>query len=71
MEEGALRADVNVSVELVGEGTGRRGERCEVKNLNSLRSVHRAIDFEVARHTAALQAWRKNPRTPTGWKAVT
>jgi len=46
MEEGSLRVDANVSVRRAGEPLGTR---CEIKNLNSLRSVARAIDFEARR----------------------
>jgi aspartyl-tRNA(Asn)/glutamyl-tRNA(Gln) amidotransferase subunit B len=52
MEKGALRCDVNVSV---SPDPARRGTKVEVKNLNSLRSVKRAIDFEVDRQTACLE----------------
>ena len=44
MEEGSLRVDANVSVHHPGEPLGTR---CEIKNLNSLRSLGRAIDYEV------------------------
>src|SRR3546814_17405940 len=44
MEEGSMRCDANISVRLKGET--RLGTRCEVKNLNSIRNVQRAIDFE-------------------------
>jgi aspartyl-tRNA(Asn)/glutamyl-tRNA(Gln) amidotransferase subunit B len=46
MEEGSLRVDANVSVHKPGTPFGKR---CEIKNVNSLRSVGRAIDYEVAR----------------------
>lgn len=46
MEDGSLRADVNVSIVL---GDNRRSHRVEVKNLNSLRSIERAIGFEKTR----------------------
>jgi len=48
MEEGSMRADVNVSVRKVGE-TGLR-TRCEVKNVNSVRFVMQAIEVEATRH---------------------
>jgi aspartyl-tRNA(Asn)/glutamyl-tRNA(Gln) amidotransferase subunit B len=54
MEEGSLRVDANVSVRR--EGTGELGTRCEVKNLNSLRSLGRAIEHEAARQVALLEA---------------
>ena len=54
MEEGSLRVDANVSVRRVG--TAVYGTRCEVKNLNSLRSLGRAIEHETARQVALLEA---------------
>jgi aspartyl-tRNA(Asn)/glutamyl-tRNA(Gln) amidotransferase subunit B len=53
MEEGSLRVDANVSVRRVGEPLGTR---CEIKNLNSLRSLGRAIDYEVTRQIDLLEA---------------
>ena len=50
MEEGSMRADVNVSVRPVGE-TGLR-TRCELKNVNSVRFVMQAIEIEARRHIA-------------------
>lgn len=47
MEEGSLRCDANISIRLKGEK--KLGTRVEVKNLNSIRNVKRAIDIEVAR----------------------
>jgi aspartyl-tRNA(Asn)/glutamyl-tRNA(Gln) amidotransferase subunit B len=52
MEEGSLRVDANVSVRPVG--APEFGTRCEIKNMNSLRSLGRAIDFEVARQIALI-----------------
>jgi aspartyl-tRNA(Asn)/glutamyl-tRNA(Gln) amidotransferase subunit B len=54
MEEGSLRIDANVSVRRAG--ADRYGSRCEIKNLNSLRSLGRAIDHEAARQVALLEA---------------
>jgi aspartyl-tRNA(Asn)/glutamyl-tRNA(Gln) amidotransferase subunit B len=51
MEEGSLRVDANVSVRPLG---GPLGTRCEIKNMNSLRSLGRAIDYEVARQIALI-----------------
>jgi aspartyl-tRNA(Asn)/glutamyl-tRNA(Gln) amidotransferase subunit B len=53
MEEGSMRVDANVSVNRVGEPWGTR---CEIKNLNSLRSLGRAIDFEALRQIDLLDA---------------
>jgi len=47
MEEGSMRCDANISIRLKGETT--LGTRVEVKNLNSIRNVKRAIDLEVNR----------------------
>ncbi len=47
MEEGSLRCDANVSVRLKGET--KLGTRVEVKNLNSIRNVKKAIEFEIIR----------------------
>jgi aspartyl-tRNA(Asn)/glutamyl-tRNA(Gln) amidotransferase subunit B len=54
MEEGSLRVDANVSVRPAGSATF--GTRCEVKNLNSVRSLGRAIEFEAARQAAVLES---------------
>ena len=53
MEEGSMRIDANVSVRRPGEPLGTR---CEIKNLNSLRSLQRAIDFEARRQIDVLAA---------------
>jgi aspartyl-tRNA(Asn)/glutamyl-tRNA(Gln) amidotransferase subunit B len=52
MEEGSLRCDVNTS--LSPRGSGRWGTRTETKNVNSLRSVERAVSFEIERQAAVL-----------------
>ena len=52
MEQGSLRADVNVSVRRPG---GDLGTRCEVKNLNSVRFVMKAIEVEAQRQVAVLE----------------
>ncbi len=53
MEEGSIRCDANVSVARPGEPLGTR---CEIKNLNSVRSLGRAIAYEAARQVAAIEA---------------
>ena len=53
MEEGSMRVDANVSVRPAG--SDGFGTRCEIKNLNSLRSLERAIEFEAARQIAVLE----------------
>ena len=52
MEEGSLRVDANVSVRPAG--STEFGTRCEIKNLNSLRSLGRAIDYEAARQVELI-----------------
>ncbi|HDQ41039.1 MAG TPA: Asp-tRNA(Asn)/Glu-tRNA(Gln) amidotransferase subunit GatB [Desulfonatronum sp.] len=52
MEEGSFRCDANVSVRPKGEQT--LGTRTELKNLNSFRHVHKAIEYEIARHIDLL-----------------
>ena len=52
MEEGSLRADVNVSVRRPGE---EFGTRTETKNLNSLRFIQQAIEYEVARQIEVIE----------------
>ncbi len=52
MEQGSLRCDVNLS--LAPAGSGALGTRTETKNVNSLRSVERAVRYEIGRHAAVL-----------------
>ncbi len=53
MEEGSLRCDANVSVRLIG--APEFGTKVEVKNMNSIRNVQRAIEFEVLRQIEVLE----------------
>ena len=52
MEEGSLRADVNISLKSIGSAT--LGTKVEIKNMNSLRNIQRAIEFECRRQEEAL-----------------
>ncbi|MBD1545997.1 Asp-tRNA(Asn)/Glu-tRNA(Gln) amidotransferase subunit GatB [Roseibium aggregatum] len=52
MDQGSMRADVNVSVRRPGEGFGTR---CEIKNVNSIRFVGQAIEYEARRQMAILE----------------
>ncbi|MBV8692215.1 MAG: Asp-tRNA(Asn)/Glu-tRNA(Gln) amidotransferase subunit GatB, partial [Actinobacteria bacterium] len=54
MEEGSMRVDANVSVRPLGRG--EFGTRCEIKNLNSLRSLGRAIEYEARRQIDLLES---------------
>ena len=53
MEKGNLRADVNVSVRLPGE---KLGTRCEIKNVNSIKFIQQAIDYESKRQVEILES---------------
>jgi aspartyl-tRNA(Asn)/glutamyl-tRNA(Gln) amidotransferase subunit B len=53
MEEGSLRCDANISLRPVGAEA--LGTKVEIKNMNSIRSLERALTFEVARQTKALE----------------
>jgi aspartyl-tRNA(Asn)/glutamyl-tRNA(Gln) amidotransferase subunit B len=53
MEEGSMRVDANVSVRRPGEPLGTR---CEIKNLNSVRSLGRAIEYEVRRQIDLIES---------------
>jgi aspartyl-tRNA(Asn)/glutamyl-tRNA(Gln) amidotransferase subunit B len=52
LEEGSMRADVNVSVRKPG---GELGTRCEIKNVNSIKAVQMAIDYESARQVEIIE----------------
>src|SRR5215467_1170985 len=54
MEEGSMRCDANISVRMKGET--KLGTKVEVKNLNSIRNVKRAIEFEAKRMIEELEA---------------
>ncbi|HSB12106.1 MAG TPA: Asp-tRNA(Asn)/Glu-tRNA(Gln) amidotransferase subunit GatB [Blastocatellia bacterium] len=54
MEEGSLRCDANVSVRLRGDD--KFGTKVELKNLNSFRFVQKALEYEIDRQIAALEA---------------
>jgi len=53
MEEGSLRCDANISVRL--KGAEAFGTKVEVKNMNSIRNVQRAIEFEIDRQIKAIE----------------
>jgi aspartyl-tRNA(Asn)/glutamyl-tRNA(Gln) amidotransferase subunit B len=65
MEEGSLRVDANVSVRR--EGSDVLGTRCEIKNVNSLRSLGRAIEYEVARQIDLLEAGERVVQETRHW----
>ena len=64
MEEGSMRVDANVSVHRVDEPWGTR---CEIKNLNSLRSLGRAIDHEARRQIDLLESGERVRQETRHW----
>jgi aspartyl-tRNA(Asn)/glutamyl-tRNA(Gln) amidotransferase subunit B len=77
MEQGSLRCDANVSLRPVG--TAPLGTRTETKNVNSLRSVERAVRYEITRQAAVLAGggrvvqetrhWQENSGTTTSGRS--
>jgi aspartyl-tRNA(Asn)/glutamyl-tRNA(Gln) amidotransferase subunit B len=65
MEEGSLRCDANISVRRVG--TDAYGTKVEIKNMNSLRSLERALLHETDRQTAALEAGEQVVQETRHW----
>ncbi|HSW43420.1 MAG TPA: Asp-tRNA(Asn)/Glu-tRNA(Gln) amidotransferase subunit GatB [Patescibacteria group bacterium] len=65
MENGQMRVEANVSVR--PRGTESLGIRTEVKNMNSLRAVERAVAYEIERQAAALDAGRSLRQETRGW----
>ncbi len=53
MEEGSMRCDVNISV--APKGSGKLGVKNEIKNLNSIHNIGRAVDYEVSRQIRELE----------------
>ena len=66
---GNMRFDVNTSV--APEGSDKLGTRTEVKNLNSFRSVERAVEYEIARQTKMLESGEKVVQQTLGWSDAT
>lgn len=65
MERGNVRCDANVS--LMPKGTTEFGTRTETKNVNSLRSVERAVRYEIQRHAAVLESGQKIVQETRMW----
>ncbi|WP_237224155.1 Asp-tRNA(Asn)/Glu-tRNA(Gln) amidotransferase subunit GatB [Rothia nasisuis] len=65
MERGNVRCDANVS--LMPKGSTEFGTRSETKNVNSLRSVERAVRYEIQRHAAVLEAGEKIVQETRHW----
>ena len=65
MDEGSFRCDANVSIRPKGEE--RFGAKVEVKNMNSFRSVFRAIEHEIKRQAEVLESGGRIPQETRGW----
>ena len=65
MEEGSMRVDANVSMRRLGED--EFGTRCEVKNLNSLRSLGRAIEYEARRQVDLIVSGERIKQQTRHW----
>src|SRR3954451_11586142 len=65
MEKGNRRCEANVSVRRVGDE--KFGTKVELKNLNSVRFMQRAIEFEVARHITTLESGGKLTQETRLW----
>ena len=68
MQEGSLRADVNVSVRR--KGNNKFGTRTEMKNMNSFRSIVRAIDYEAERQIEVIENGGKIEQETRRWDEV-
>ncbi len=64
-EKGQMRCDVNVSLRLVGDK--ELGIKAEIKNLNSIRAAHRAVEYEIWRQTNELEAGNTIVQETRGW----
>ncbi len=68
MEEGSLRCDANVSIRPTG--SKELGTKTEIKNMNSFRSVHRAIESEIERQISLVEAGERVVQETRGWDEV-
>lgn len=68
MEEGSLRCDANVSIRPLGNT--QLGTKTEIKNMNSFRSVARAIESEIERQIAVVEAGERVVQETRGWDEV-
>ncbi len=68
MEEGSMRCDANISVRL--KGAKGFGKKVEVKNMNSIRNVQRAIEFEIKRQIDAIEKGEEIPVETRSFDAI-
>ena len=66
---GNMRFDINTSI--APEGSEELGTRTEVKNLNSFRSVFRAVEYEIERQTKIIESGEKVTQETRGWNDAT
>ena len=65
LEQGSFRCDANIS--LREQGAEQYGTKVEVKNMNSFRAVHRALEYEIRRQADDLDGGRVIPQETRGW----
>ncbi len=65
MESGQLRCDANVSLRPAGQA--ELGTKVEIKNMNSFRAIHRAIEYEIGRQSEVLDAGGRLVQETRGW----
>jgi len=72
MEKGQMRVEVNISLMPKGQALSESnfGTKVEIKNLNSFKSVERAVDYEIKRQTETLESEKKIIQETRGWNDV-
>ena len=65
MEEGSFRCDANVSIRQ--RGTEKLNEKVEIKNMNRIKAVSRAIEYEIERQTEAFKSGERIIQETRGW----
>ena len=68
MEEGSMRCDANISVRL--KGNSKFGTKVEVKNMNSIRNVQKAIEFEINRQIEVIESGETIKQETRGFDAL-
>ncbi|MBO3459993.1 Asp-tRNA(Asn)/Glu-tRNA(Gln) amidotransferase subunit GatB [Aetokthonos hydrillicola Thurmond2011] len=69
MQEGSLRCDVNISIRPVGQE--KFGTKVEIKNMNSFNAIQRAIEYEIERQIAAVEAGERIVQETRLWEEST
>src|ERR1700682_6548616 len=65
LEEGSLRCDANVSVRR--KGASEFGTKVEIKNMNSFRAIHHAIEYEISRQIEVVDGGGTVDQETRGW----